>query len=235
MGNPKHGAGGGRITRGIHPNTLVEHTIQFVATQLPLWRDDETRPLVEAEELLNSQFCKFLEARARACFAMVLFHHEEHQGKRRRVDMSAGPSQEAVEAATYRMSIYDPFLVLEGKRIPAPAAAREREYVTGFAKRSGGIQRFKLALHGANHDTGVMIGYVQAKDSPSWWETINRWIGELAASGDDTTCEWNAEDQLQSLFDGGIKKASWCESRHTRPGAPKPGAIRLIHLWIMMP
>jgi hypothetical protein len=234
MGKSKHGAAGGRITRGIIPNTLVEHTIEFVATQLPLWRDDETRTLVEAEELLNSQLCKFLEARARSQFPMALFHHEEHQGKRRRVDISAAPTLEAIEAAIYLKSIYDPFLVFEGKRIPAPAATREREYVTGFADRSGGMQRFKLALHGAAHDTAVMIGYAQANELAHWWGTINRWIGELVASGDDTTCSWTAGDALQVLREDSAARTSRCESKHARTGRPKAGPIRLIHFWVRM-
>ncbi|HUY34108.1 MAG TPA: hypothetical protein VMV69_15275 [Pirellulales bacterium] len=224
----------GKITRGIDRHALVERTIEFVATQLPLWRDDPKRASVEAEEQLNSQLCKFLAARARCQFPMASFHHEERQGKRRRVDMSAGPTLDAIEAASYLESIYVPFLVMEGKRIPAPAAARRREYITGFAERCGGMQRFKLGLHGAKHETAVMIGYVQANESAFWWETINQWIGELARSDEDPTCAWKTSDQLEPLLDRGAAQASRCESHHARTGARKPGVIRLVHLWLRM-
>jgi hypothetical protein len=234
MGKSKHGTAGGKITRGISPNTLVERTIEFVATQLPLWRDDPTRPSVNAENQLNIQLSKFLDSRARAHFAMALFHHEEHQGKRRRVDLSAGPTPTAIKAMPRLRSIYEPFLVLEGKRIPAPSAAREREYVTGFAKRSGGIQRFKVALHGANHDTAVMIGYVQANELAHWRATINRWIGELAVSGDDVTCNWTAGDALQALREESAPRTSRCESRHARTARREADEIRLVHLWVRM-
>ncbi len=212
----------------------MERTIEFVAAQLPFWCDDDTRPLVEAEELLNSQLCKFLEARARSQFPMAFFHHEEHQGKRRRVDISAAPPPEAIEAAIYHKSMYDPFLVFEGKRIPAPSATREREYVTGFAERSGGIQRFKLALHGAAHDTAVMIGYVQANELAHWRATINRWIVNLEISGDDVTCNWTTGDALQALREDSAARTSRCESRHARTAGREADEIRLVHLWVRM-
>ena len=61
-------------------------------------------------------------------------------------------------------TIYDPFLVFEGKRLPAPVVSREREYVIGGAKKSGGIRRFKLGLHGAQQTTAAMVGYIQKSD-----------------------------------------------------------------------
>jgi len=58
--------------------------------------------------------------------------------------------------------------------LPAPAATREREYVTGGTEKSGGIQRFKLGLHGAQQEAGAMIGYIQDKDPKSWQSSINK-------------------------------------------------------------
>jgi hypothetical protein len=117
----------------------------FVERQLPAWRDDKSRQYVESEEDLNAQLCKYLNDCARDGFPMAMFHHEEKQGARRRVDLSALPTGKAIRAAIYA-SIYDPFLVLEGKRLPAPSAAREREYITGLDERSGGVQRFRNHL-----------------------------------------------------------------------------------------
>jgi len=233
MAGPSHRAEAGEITREVDRHTLVERLIDFIEKQLPYWRVNPGRPSAEAEEQLNSQLCKFLNAHASLNFPMASFHHEERQGTRRSVDISAGPTLRAIAAMTYLESIYEPFLVLEGKRIPAPSAVREREYVTGFAKRSGGIQRFKLSLHGADHDSAVMIGYVQSNQPAFWWETMNRWIVELAHSSEDLTCVWSTDDQLQVMLDGG-ENSSRCESRHIRPGATKPGVIRLVHLWIRM-
>jgi hypothetical protein len=223
----------GQITTGITPNSLVGQTILFVEERLPMWRDDSTRPYVEGEEDLNAQLCKYLNAQARHNFPMAYFHHEEKQGARRRVDLSALPTPDAVQAIVYFDSIYNPFLVLEGKRVPPPGgAAREREYVTGLADRSGGVQRFKLGLHGALHNTAVMLGYVQDGLASDWLTTMNGWIGDLEASGEDATCNWTAGDQFGPMTTsaGGVCRF---ESRHLR--LTNMREIELIHLWVQLP
>ena len=226
-----HVPASGRITRGISPNTFVNETIKFVENQLHMWRDDQGRPNVEAEEDLNGQLCKFLNDRAREGFPMALFHHEERQGKRRRIDLSVLPSSKAIEAAIYD-SIYEPFLVIEGKRLPAPGKGREREYLTGLGEQTGGIQRFRLCLHGKSLVAAVMVGYVQTGDVTDWLITINGWIATLKSSGEDKTCVWSDQDQLRELQNDGKAKASRCESRHSRLGdVPE---VRLTHLWICM-
>ena len=138
----------GQIAFGIEPGTVARKTLAFVQQQLPMWRDSPKRPPVEAEEELNSQLCKFLNVAARKNFSMAHFSHEERQTGNRRVDLAALPLQPTlIEGRLY--SLFEPFLVLEGKRLPAPSRNREREYVTGADTTSGGIQRFKLGLHGA--------------------------------------------------------------------------------------
>ena len=205
----------GRITSGITPNTFVEKTLKFIEDQLPEWRDDKTRPVVEAEEDLNGQLCKYLNDRARENFPMAYFHHEEKQGKRRRVDMSVLPSTKAIEAALYD-SIYVPFLVIEGKRLPAPGSGREREYVTGMAESSGGIQRFRLCLHGRLLKSAVMVAYVQQGKINEWLKTINDWISDLEATKVDSSCSWSSSDHLGTISGGG-KKAARCQSICTAP------------------
>jgi hypothetical protein len=78
---------------------------------------------------------------------------------------------------TYR-TIYDPFLVFEGKRLPAPSKAREREYVSGGTAYSGGIQRFKRGLHGATVEQAAIVGYVQDDGFAQWLTRINSWISD---------------------------------------------------------
>jgi hypothetical protein len=144
---PTNEPGRGRISEG--PITgLLDRTVDFVRSELAGWRDDPDRAAEEAEERLNAQLCKYLNVAASHRFPMVKFSHEEKQTGARRVDMSALPSGGGFVGETY-YSIYDPFLVFEGKRLPTPTPNREREYVTGGRDKSGGIQRFKLALHGA--------------------------------------------------------------------------------------
>ncbi len=137
----------GKITSGIQSRTFQLTIITFILQQLPSWRDDSDRPNEQSEDKLNLQLCKFLDAHAWNDFPMIRFDHEEYQTGHRRVDMSASPAKSIFfEAKLY--TIYDPVLVLEGKRLPAPSSSREKEYVTGPnpEKISGGIQRFKLVL-----------------------------------------------------------------------------------------
>jgi hypothetical protein len=188
----------GKITRGIRPNAFVKKTIKFVENHLHRWRDDPHRPAAEAEEDLNGQLCKYLNDRARTNFPLAYFHHEERQAERRRVDVSVCPSSEAIEASMYA-SIYIPYLVIEGKRLPAPSSAREREYLTGFAEKSGGVQRFRLCLHGRGLSVAVMVGYLQSGNVAEWLGRINDWIAALEASGEDSTCVWSNNDRLAGL------------------------------------
>lgn len=222
----------GKITRGITPNKLITQTIAFVEKQLPAWRDDEARKNADVEEELNGQLCKFLIDRARDDFPMTIFHHEERQGSRRRSDFSASPSSKAIEAAIYE-SIYEPYLVMEGKRLPTPSAAREREYLTGLDKESGGIQRYRLCLHGKAHAIAVLIAYVQSGEVKAWHNKINGWIAALKISNEDTSLNWTADDVLGELKNTGIKKTCRCESKHQRTNGAAD--IELVHLWICMP
>jgi len=163
---------------------------------------------------------------------MVCFYHEEYQSGRRSVDLSASLAESKVfEAKTY--TIYDTILVLEGKRIPAPSPDREKEYVIGTTsgKISGGIQRFKMGLHGAEQDLAAMIGYVQSNTPRYWHKRINDWITHLAVNSEQGGLMWNPDETLKPLT-ADIKRGlvSYC-SLHNRISGNK---IEIHHLWIVM-
>jgi hypothetical protein len=167
-------------------------------------------------------------AARRENFSMAYFHHEERQTGRRRVDLSAlPPDPTVIEGRSY--NIFQPFLVLEGKRLPAPTSDREREYVTGGDKKSGGIQRFKLGLHGKMLSHAGMIGYVQRDSFDDWFTCINAWITELSV----TSSEWTKRDQLKSLSSDASNCVATCTSNHER-GDSETEQIHLTHLWVDM-
>jgi len=223
----------GRITKGLTRNALVERTLEFVRNELPGWRDDPIRPPEESEERLNAQLCKYLDVASRTKFPMVFFHHEEKQTKSRRVDVSASAVTPEVFGSTL-YSIYDPFLVFEGKRLPPPNnSKRAREYVTGGDEKCGGIQRFKLGLHGAKHETAALIGYIQKGESREWLTTVNNWIRELAgALAFDE--KWSLDEQLVAFEEDIRLRIAACTSQHPRVGEVVTKAIRLRHFWIKM-
>lgn len=226
--------GVGRITSGLRPNTLALKTIEFVYAQLPVWRDDHNRPTAESENKLNSQLSKFLELRARDEFPMVAFHHQEYQLGRSSVDISAVPSTPGtIGAGLY--SIYDPILVLEGKRLPAPSSDREREYVTGGIKsKTGGIQRFKLGIHGTTLDNAAIVGYLQEGSASDWHEKINRWILDLCSGKADDSCVWKTSETLNGFEEDLDKGIAKCRSTHNRTGSAQTNGIALRHLWVTM-
>ena len=128
---------------------------------------------------------------------------------------------------------YTPFLVLEGKRLPTPGTGREREYVTGRESRSGGIQRFRLGLHGHHLSTVAMIGYVQSESTVEWHERVNRWIDDESTSSSDTTCSWSQSDFLGLLTRSVDSRVSRCSSKHHRASG-STGQIAIQHLWVEM-
>lgn len=166
-------------------------------------------------------------------FAMVCFHHEEYQTGRRRVDLSATLAEATtIDARDY--TIYNPFLVFEGKRLPAPSAHRKMEYVTSGESKKGGIQRFKLGLHGADVSVAGMIGYVQEQSCSYWHQLINEWICDLADGSISDVCPWKTAEMLGHLEQDAANGIAACESVHDRAGNVVRGSIRLHHLWVGM-
>jgi len=222
----------GEITSGLKPRTFQLAIINYIHQQLPIWRDDPDRPLEQSEPKLNSQLSKFLNPQARKNFSMICFNHEEPQYGNRDVDISVLPYEKMIiEAQTYTK--YDPVLVIECKRLPARSLDYEKEYVTGTKpnKKSGGIQRFKLGLHGAKHNLAAMIGYIQDRFECDWHATINGWISELVSNPIGDGCVWTANETLNPLT-ADIKRGvvSYC-SLHNRISGNK---IEIHHLWIVM-
>lgn len=224
--------GQGRITHGPRPHALVERTLEFIEKELPRWRDRPDRQEESSEEKLNAQLCKHLNSAARKSRLPVMFHHEEKQMKNRRVDISAGLDEGGFIGSIYH-SIDEPFLVIEGKRLPSPGGkSRETEYITGGAALTGGVQRFRMGLHGAGLGTVSLIGYLQGDNFQRWFERINGWIQRLAedsASGE----QWGGGELLADLSINPSDRTGRSSSVHPRIGSD--GAVfRIRHLWVEM-
>lgn len=212
--------------------SLVPRTLSFVLSQLPDWRDDPARPADNSEKQMNSSLCDFLDTRSRTDFPMVRFKHEAPQGDKHSVDLGVHGLEEITIVDTHGYSIYQPFLVIEAKRLPAPSKDREREYVAGTVKASGAIQRFRLGLHGAGVDTAVIVGYIEAETPPDWRATINQWIRTSPPSGDGL--RWSQADELGDfVFNSEIGTAS-SQSNHDRAPSCCSPSIRIHHFWIVL-
>jgi hypothetical protein len=222
----------GGITEGIKRNTQILKIIGFIYQQLPVWRDDPERKYEQSEPELNPQLCKFLDIQARSLLPMFKFNHEEPQFSNRHADLSVTPVN-TISLGVRSYTKYDPVLVIECKRLPAPSADREKEYVTGTDpnKKSGGIQRFKLGLHGREFDMAAMVGYVQAQTFQEWHKKINGWLSELKNSTTKDGCVWADDEILNLIEEDAAKGVSNYHSTHCRVSGKK---IELHHLWIVM-
>lgn len=222
----------GQITAG-PIDALVARTVDFIHASLVPWRQDPARPNAQSENPLNIHLCDFLDNRARSRFPMIRFSHQEPQAPRRNVDLSAKPTTKATTSDP-SLNIYRPFLTIEGKRLPAPAAEREREYVTGDPECTGGIQRFKLGLHGGEHVDAVMVGYIQEQDCPHWFSQINEWISDIVHAGSTDGTVWTTDERLSDFQHNQTGRISTSRSKHIRSKNDSQDEISLHHLWIEM-
>lgn len=226
--------GFGTITSGVDSNALLTATVAFIERELPKWRDDPERPAEEVEERLNSQLCKRLSVVSREECPLVHFSHEEPQGKKRSVDMAVAPRTKCIIGGSWH-TLYDPFLVIEGKRLPAPPPrSRRREYVSGGTKITGGIQRFKLSVHGNEVTAGAIVGYIQSDAPHAWLERINSWIGEFAEQPGSDGCNWSADDRLFEFREDVHNRVAVAMSKHRRKESTHGDMIALRHLWVVM-
>lgn len=80
---------------------------------------------------------------------------------------------------------HKPEFLMEAKRLPAPTSRREKEYVAGTTPSgnpNGGIERFKLGIHGAGYSHCGMLAFVEENEFEDWFNTVNLWISELFPS-----------------------------------------------------
>lgn len=208
------------------PGAFLARVVDFIAEQLPRWRDDPERPHVQSERELTAQLSAYLNSAARGGALDVLQFRTEvpdrvHKG--RSLDIAVQPCGPPMVVEGRRYTLFDVLLPIECKRLPTPAGhgRDEREYVRS-GEASGGIQRFKLGAHGSSHPLGVMIGYVQEGPPGRWVRPINRWLEELG----EADPSW-AGEQLVAEAAGAVHRL---RSSHRR--APRGSRIELLHLWI---
>ncbi|MBK9076607.1 MAG: hypothetical protein IPL77_16845 [Flavobacteriales bacterium] len=148
---------------------------------------------------------------------------------RRKLDMTAQPLESELVFAGSRYTIFQPILPIECKRLPTPVGKDrdKREYVYSAQSTSGGIHRFKMGAHGAQHSFAAMIAYVQENTCAHWLGEVNGWISALATSHGPL---WSHSDELQISTTEDASGVMRMKSRHTRAnGRP---AISLEHLWV---
>lgn len=214
------------------PATFLHRLLDFTAKQLPLWRDDPKRKKVKSETALTSQLCRFLNGASRkSSLDHIDFQTEVPDAVKgnRTLDLAPAPSRCTIWIEGRQYTYYDVLIPIECKRLPTPKSKKRerREYLHTSVKKGGGVQRFREGLHGADHDIGAMIGYVQDKTASKWFNILNRWIAVFERIQIES---WSNGEQLHSKQDFPVEKTLTATSNHPRKGTP----IELRHLLIEM-
>lgn len=226
----------GRLHPEIHlPSTAKLELVSFIAEELPRWRDDTNRPIANTETKLTEHLCDYLNSAA--CISSTWDHiqfrtevGDERQGGRK-IDLAVKPLAAVLIIEGRRHSQFDMLFPIECKRLPTPTGRErdKREYVITEIGSTGGIQRFKLGLHGAAHNFAAMIAYVQEQSCSYWLDQVNCWIKDLAKA---TAPTWSNSDVLELLSEDLINGVSAFKSEHHREGGLNTCELR--HLWLQM-
>nr|VFJ69931.1 MAG: hypothetical protein BECKFW1821C_GA0114237_102037 [Candidatus Kentron sp. FW] len=230
----------GSLEPKVHlPGTARYALLDFIAEELPRWRDHPDRTPETAEAALTDQLCDHLNSAARtaAGWNRVQFRTEipDKTEGRRTIDLAAKPSGAVLIIQGRQYTQFNIILPIECKRLPTPKeqGRDEREYVaTPVGPKGGmrgGIQRFKFGHHGARHCVAGMIAYVQEQPPAYWLDRVNGWIGDLAR---ESNSGWSAQDALRTPEDDPVAGVRRLRSRHERQG--KLEEIEIRHLWINM-
>jgi hypothetical protein len=225
----------GALSSDVHkPATFRYELLDFIAEELPHWRDRTDRPNETSETILTSQLCAHLNSVSRhsAGWDVLQFRVEEADEKHRgrKIDLVASPCGVAIWVNGRRHTDFDNIMPVECKRLPTPKAdgRDEREYVISQKASTGGIQRFKAGHHGAAHRFGAMIGYVQEETTTVWDKRVAVWIGDLAG----TQAGWTTKDLLHIEREDAALRLAVFRSSHERQNGLSD--IELRHLWIEM-
>jgi hypothetical protein len=217
------------------PETARHALLDFIAQELPRWRDHPERKPESSEVRLTDQLCSHLNSAARisVAWSRIQFRTEVPDEVRgtRAIDLVAKPCGVVLRIEGRRHTQFDTLLPIECKRLPTPQERDrdEREYVVTNPGTTGGIQRFKFGYHGAAHRLGAMIAYVQEMTFSHWLGQVNGWIQDLSG---ETDSAWNHSDVLSLLKEDSIVGLCTLHSHHQRKG--DLGGCELRHLWIRM-
>jgi len=210
-------------------NTQFNMVVEFLKTSLPQFAKSILHANIQNENGLNSRLSRFI---TNAAAQEIFFANRESMEDETRGDSPAVDI--GIFLRVEDAGIDQPLItVFEGKRLTRKLSnKRRREYVIGHKKgekliqliHCGGIERFKLAIHGAKFDHAGMVGYLQDGTPDGWREKINSWICDLCDQPFDPA--WSESEKLaQQKTDGRISECSSIVNRVS-------GELHLTHLWI---
>lgn len=226
-------AGNGNLSMGIAPEKSIVAVVEFLRRNLRAFVKTKCKETNVPEESINQLLCIFLNRQAVSY--PFRFHPEFIEdlksGKSPKVDFGTMSDDSSLIVSDITYSEDDSFFSIEAKRLPTPGSNREKEYVSGHIKATGGIERFKKGIHGSRLKYAAIVGYVQKENFDHWYLTINSWIGDLVTQESD--CIWSEDDKLkkqEGQSDEICVELFSENSRHMEGHAKE--MIKLYHFWI---
>lgn len=208
--------------------------IDFIASELPRWRDRPERKPETSETVLTSKFCAHMNSASRnSKWDYIQFRTEEADdvASGRKIDLVPAPCGCVVWIDGKKHYDFDPLLPIECKRLPIPRSTKrdKMEYLHSRYSSTGGVARFKEGHHGASHKLGAMIGFIQDEAILPWEERLSRWTSVLVRA---KKLGWVGGDKIILSKHDATLKLGILQSRHSRVGGL--ASIELRHLWIEM-
>ena len=218
--------GGAGTLLGPSPNMLFYTVVEFLQKHLPQFAESLLNTNIDNENGLNSRLSRFI---TNAAVQEIFFAERESME-----DETCGSSPATdigIHLKVDDCGIDAPLItVLEGKRLTKGLGVeRRREYVIGHDKKGkhvpcGGIERFKLSIHGRKLTHAGMIGYIQEETPQYWQEQINSWISDLCLQ--QKTLKWSEEEHLApAATSGRISESVSIVHRQA-------DNLQLTHFWI---
>ncbi len=223
----------GQLTHGIELESSLNSVVEFIEVHFAQFQEKVKGEITANEKSLTDKLCKYFNRNAGSY--PFYFHHENVEnpasGISPQTDIGTLSDNEKLVIGDRSYGEFDSFFSIEAKRLPTPGQNREKEYVIGNDRPSGGIERFKKGIHGKNLKYAAIIGYIQEENTNHWYLKINEWIGELITS---TPNLWKENDKLvkQGIEQNGLDKFISKNFRSEVDG--KEDFISLFHFWISL-
>jgi hypothetical protein len=226
--------GSGELSEGVEIDASIKAVIEFIETHFSGFSEKVKGEITASEKALTDKLCKYFNRIAGSY--PFYFHHEnveDHSsGISPQIDIGTLSREEQITVGDRSYDEFDSFFSIEAKRLPTPGQNREKEYVIGQNKPTGGIERFKKGIHGKGLRYAAIIGYVQKEDFDFWFLQINDWIEELVKTSNG---EWINKDRLKRRTVQSGSQLVKFESDHIRiPVKSETDKIKLFHFWITL-
>ncbi|WP_143436707.1 hypothetical protein [Hymenobacter crusticola] len=207
----------------IPKGTILNSLIKFMQDTLLEFQNFYVNEMNDSEEEISQFVINFFSALSKS--ESFIFCKE----------VSQKPTKGHARRADFGVFMHhfnrSPFYTIEAKRLPPPSKSREKEYVIGSnsKKPSGGIERYKLNLHGIGLNESAIIAYVHKNNFIFWHNQINAWIDELIQSNKTSASIWNTNDKLFILSEISPDRLCKFESTSLRKDGT---SINLLHYFI---